>query len=366
MSVCVNKKFYFEAAYSPAIAHLNPSLIPLATRITNFIKAIVFFIPNHLIEPLIRLCVLPTSHLFFKIAVWMYKRKTAIDLHHFDTKQEPTLKYYNYTSQPFEILTPDKVKLQGHLLKHPQHNASNARTMILFHGNGDFYQSSTAYWLRELLAQDTKIPYNFVLFNPRGIGNSSWGTPNENTLRIDAESAYQLVKEQLKVAEDRIDLYGHSLGGAQAANLKALHPKTGGRLFLDRTFSSLDTMVSHVFKKAHSRIRNIACSLVKRYGWEMDNVKTLASIQDDVHILSHKHDSVILTKCSLSQAILDGKIQRHEAATTPFYCHEWSHLCSENPHMAPLIKNLYTPGASLQEDPIFKIFQKKAVLRKAA
>jgi len=333
-------KISFSATWTAPINSLNRQNRPLSQKVYDFIKSFIFFIPNSLIEPLVRWCVLPSSSPF------MAKRIRNDDLIFKQAVQNVNANAKSlHTTSELEITTTDKIKLQGHFLKHKEHDTHpNARVIILFHGNGDFYQTLSYNWLPELL-KESDTPYSFLLFNPRGVGINRQGTANTSNLLIDAESVYQMATNKLNISEDRIDLYGHSLGGAQAANLKKLHPNTGGRLFLDRTFSSLDKMVSFIFRNSFSPIRNYAQKLVKQYGWEFDNYKALTHIQDKVHIFTHLQDSVIPTDCSLRKVVEN--LNPHPSAIKT---HDFSYSGSieQRPHMDHLTSCRKENGSEAQ------------------
>jgi pimeloyl-ACP methyl ester carboxylesterase len=336
-------KTLFKATWSEGIESLNPQARTLSQKIYDFAKSVVLFIPMSILEPIGRLSILPSSSLLGKFILWKRfqpepeSNRTSV----YDFDLQKSLRDKNYTSQELEVTTPDNITLKGHFIKHPD---PKARTLILFHGNCDFYQSDSALWLMDLLNTDETTPYNFILFNPRGIGNSEGSNPNENKLLIDAESIYQAATTSLNIPEANIDLYGHSIGGAQAANLKKLHPETGGKLFLDRTFSSLENMITSLFTRPRPYITRLA----KALGWEFNTAKTLESIADPVHIFSHENDAIIRDVGKLSP-IQSPNITSHVFTHTPV-----------DAHNAPLIKA--TPFNALPEqDPNTPILPRRSV-----
>lgn len=323
-------KISFAATWTAPLAALNPQNHPLSQKVYDFIKSFVFFIPNFLIEPLVRWPILPSSSPFMAKIIRNYD--SAFKQGAINVNADPQSVH---TISELEVKTPDNIKLNGHFLKHKEHdNNPNARVIILFHGNGDFYQSLSYNWLPQLL-KEADTPYSFLLFNPRGVGINRQGTPNESNLLIDAESIYQTATTKFGISEDRIDIYGHSLGGAQAANLKKLHPHTGGRLFLDRTFSSLDKMVSRIFSNTYSPIRNSARRLIKKFNWTFDTYKALTHIQDKVHIFTHSQDGVIPRSCSLGEAV--NNLNPHpETISNYLFKYSSSNGLDSKPHMDPL------------------------------
>jgi len=92
---------------------------------------------------------------------------------------------------------------------------------------------------------------NVLLFNYRGYGYSE-GTPTIDGLKIDMESAYQLLKEKSKHEDKQILLKALCISGGPAAYVAAKHPECN--IFLDQSYSS--------FKKL---IGDIAGTFVERY-----------------------------------------------------------------------------------------------------
>ena len=303
-------KIDFQSQWIPSINHLKPQPKPLNQRVYDFVKTIVFFIPNSLLEPIIRWMILPSSSPILKRIFkpqskhfeefWVNKSTDPKNIWNFAAPIRPM-----YNSIELSMTTQDNIKLKGHFIKHKDHDSNpNSRVIILFHGNGDNYQGGSPVWMMRLL-QDSEIPYSFLLFNPRGVAESTQGIANASNLLLDSETAYQFAKDGLKISENRIDLYGQSLGAAQAAQLKKLHPETGGQVLLDRTFSSLDKEVSHILSGLPNFLRNFALNLIKRFGWEFDNYKALEKIKDPVHIFYHKKDGIIPEHCSLGRSVID-------------------------------------------------------------
>lgn len=96
------------------------------------------------------------------------------------------------------------------------HNPEGARrdAFVLYsHGNGS---NIDGYWHRvELLWQ---MGYEVFIYDYRGYGMSE-GSPTEEGLYQDARAAWDEVTGSGGVAEDRIVLYGWSLGGCAATSL---------------------------------------------------------------------------------------------------------------------------------------------------
>jgi ankyrin repeat protein len=306
---------HFHAHWTPTLhAPLEKSL---AQKVYHFVKNVVLFIPNFIIDRMVRWVVFPrpsllksldfASHISEFKQFWVEGSK--------DKKSDSVLNqswwkvlspFGNYsTTTVLNITTPDGTVLKGHFLKHKDHDLHpKSRVIILFPGEHTIYQESyNSYEMMKPIA-DSNIPYSFLLFNSRDIGESAGASLNSRNLLLDAEAVYQLAAEELKIPESRIDLYGHSMGAAQAAALKAHHPSTGGKLLLDRTFSTLDENVAHTLGILPKCIQHVAIRCIKRFGWEFDNRQSLQGIKDEVHIFHHLNDKTIPKTCSLGQVVL--------------------------------------------------------------
>jgi pimeloyl-ACP methyl ester carboxylesterase len=234
-----------------------------------------------------------------------------------------------------EVKTPDGINLKGHFLEGKNFKTNpNKRVVILFHGNGDFYQSrSYPSGVASLLTPHED--YSFLMFNPRGIGISDQMTPSENTLTLDGESIYQLAMS-LGFKEDQIDITGHSLGAAVAAQLKKLHPKTGGRLILD----SRSNEINPLFPKLVGRVASFAA---RKLGWKFETAKALEQIEDEVFIINHLRDEIIRKQATLTKENL-----KHLAHKRNLHIYNITEP-SYNNHMGPL-RNFYEISYSLEQD----------------
>jgi uncharacterized protein len=75
----------------------------------------------------------------------------------------------------------------------------------------------------------------------RGYGSSSGPTPSESRLYEDATAAWDYLVHRMGVEAGRVVLYGHSLGGAVAAEL-ALRRPASCAVVLDSTFTTMSEM----------------------------------------------------------------------------------------------------------------------------
>ncbi len=150
----------------------------------------------------------------------------------------------NFAFEEIEFYSNDSTKLVGWFLPRPESGAAVetgandsanaiAETILLCHGNGENVAQSAAYIgdsMRQTLNADVFV------FDYRGFGKSA-GTPFEQGIYEDTESALDQLCKRTGKAPNEITLIGHSLGGGPAVEL-ASRTKIKA-LILQRTFSSL-------------------------------------------------------------------------------------------------------------------------------
>jgi fermentation-respiration switch protein FrsA (DUF1100 family) len=111
--------------------------------------------------------------------------------------------------------------------------AANPRAVVLFcHGNAGNVVSN----LETLTLFRDRLNCTVLVFDYRGYGKSK-GTPDEDGVLDDADSARRWLAKRCKVGPDDVVLAGHSLGGGVAVHLAARYGARG--LVLWNTFSSL-------------------------------------------------------------------------------------------------------------------------------
>jgi fermentation-respiration switch protein FrsA (DUF1100 family) len=78
----------------------------------------------------------------------------------------------------------------------------------------------------------------------RGYGLST-GAPDEQGLKIDAQTGLDYVRQRADMCDTKIIVYGQSLGGAVAINLVARNQKKGviACLILENTFLSIRKLI---------------------------------------------------------------------------------------------------------------------------
>ncbi len=114
---------------------------------------------------------------------------------------------------------------------------SNPKVLLYLHGNAanvgaNVYAASGYY----------KAGFSVLLIDYRGFGRSEGSYPTENRVYEDAQTAWNYLVTERKVAANNIYIYGHSLGGAVAIELATKHPEAAG-LIVESTFTSIRDVI---------------------------------------------------------------------------------------------------------------------------
>ncbi len=127
-------------------------------------------------------------------------------------------------------------------------------TILFCHGNGgnlSFYP--------EVIQLVHEKGYGILAFDYRGYGKSG-GKPYEEGLYTDLRTAVQYLKDSRNTNEEKIVLWGISLGGAVAAQIASENGNFRG-VILQNTFTSIKDMSSNVFHRIYigmkSEYRNL-------------------------------------------------------------------------------------------------------------
>ncbi|MGB3607923.1 alpha/beta hydrolase [Psychroserpens sp.] len=131
----------------------------------------------------------------------------------------------------------------------------------------------------------TRHGYNVLMVDYRGFGKST-GRRSQKAIKRDLQLVYNKVKEQ--TTEDRIILYGRSLGSGFAAKLASMnHPKL---LILDAPYYSLTKVTARYAPF-------MPLSLLMKY--PLPTYKWLKYVQCPIHIIHGTQDKLIPFKSSI-------------------------------------------------------------------
>lgn len=239
----------------------------------------------------------------------IYKQK--FDAFWKETNPSPLRDRFKLTAH--EISTPDGCKLNALLYLHAEAD-SKTPTVIYFQANGCIASEDSQRWLLQK-SIDANQPFNFVAFDYRSSGDSKGDFKSPKDLQLDGASIVQWVRSELKTPDDRIYFYGRSLGGAIAAQTKALYvSQLTGPIVSERSFSSLSNVahehvkqIDSIWKRCLSRF---LLMFAKCANCEIDAVEAFKKLKGKKLVVYHPDDPVIPYGASL-QNHLDGT--PHEA-----------------------------------------------------
>lgn len=206
-----------------------------------------------------------------------------------------------------EILTPttqDNLKLDAMYFAginpttHQQLLKSD-RTVILFCGLGNYH-----YYSSDLVQKYRNRGFNVAIFNYRGIGKKSEGTPSRDGMILDGLGMVDHIHTHHGVPLNLITAHGFSLGGGPSAAVAAARP--GVNAVNERSYSKLSSCSSHFISNIPvvNKIAGIAPLTIRYSGWEFDTEENWKKITGRKCVVYHPNDEVIGKEGSLYKAIL--------------------------------------------------------------
>ena len=143
--------------------------------------------------------------------------------------------------------TPDGETISAFLVKPPNKSQARAITILNFHGNAGNIGHRLP--IARVLAND--LGCTTLMLEYRGYGLST-GNPDEEGLKVDAQTGLDYIRQRDDLKGNKIVIYGQSLGGAVALNLVAKNRGTGDikGLMLENTFLSIAKMIPKVMPAA--------------------------------------------------------------------------------------------------------------------
>jgi hypothetical protein len=171
-----------------------------------------------------------------------------------------------------QLRTPDHLVLSGWFVP-----AKNAQFTILFcHGNG----GNIAYTLDSINIFN-ELGLNCLIFDYRGYGNSQ-GSPSEEGVYIDAQTAYDWLIKEKKHRPDEIIIFGRSIGGSIATHLASNVEAAG--LVIESSFTSYADIGQKFYPYMPVR-------LFARYGFKTSDY--LQDVECPVLIIHSRNDEIV-------------------------------------------------------------------------
>ncbi|GAA4269379.1 alpha/beta hydrolase [Hyunsoonleella aestuarii] len=195
---------------------------------------------------------------------------------------------FNYANQDFEehnLETRDGAVINGILFK-PKKKSQGI--VLYLKGNS----KSIKGW-GKFAVDFTRHGYNVLMVDYRGFGKST-GRRSQKAIKRDLQVVYNKIKE--KTTEDRIVLYGRSLGSGFAAKLASMNsPKM---LILDAPYYSLTKVTARYAPF-------MPLSLLIKY--PLPTYKWLKYVQCPIHIIHGTNDNLIPYKTSVKLSKVNPK-----------------------------------------------------------
>ncbi len=180
--------------------------------------------------------------------------------------------------EPLPIFTPDGNVLNCYYRAPEQ----GKPTLMFLHGSGKT-ASSYARKMPEFLKEEG---YGILLAEYRGFGKSTPIKPTEKTTYLDAYDAMEFLEREKNTPTSDIILWGHSMGGATAAELASKHKFKG--VILDSTFTTLGDLVKHEVKGFWGKVMDFLFARNK-----LKTIDKIPKIESPVLIIHSKEDNIV-------------------------------------------------------------------------
>ncbi|KIW98862.1 uncharacterized protein Z519_00525 [Cladophialophora bantiana CBS 173.52] len=181
--------------------------------------------------------------------------------------------------------TPDGETLHAYLLRPSNPSLRKNITLVTFHGNAGNVGHRLP--IGKVLSQS--LGCHVFMVEYRGYGLST-GSPSEDGLSIDGQTALDFVRNHNELRKTNIVLYGQSLGGALAIKLLQTNYQVGdiSAVILENTFLSIRKLIPSVMPAAKY------LSYLCHQRW--DSEQSLAKVEDagiPVLFLSGLQDEIV-------------------------------------------------------------------------
>lgn len=194
--------------------------------------------------------------------------------------------YENQQTKEYNLETRDGAIING-LRFYPQGKSKGV--VIYLKGNS----KSIKGW-GKFAVDFTRHGYNVLMVDYRGFGKST-GKRSQKAIKRDLQLVYNKVKEQ--TTEDRIILYGRSLGSGFATKLASMNnPK---KLILDAPYYSLTKVTSRYMPF-------MPLSVLLKY--PLPTYKWLKYVKCPIHIIHGTNDKLIPYKSSVKLSKINPKL----------------------------------------------------------
>ncbi|MCH7524032.1 MAG: alpha/beta fold hydrolase [Bacteroidetes bacterium] len=196
--------------------------------------------------------------------------------------------YENQETEEYNLETRDGAVINGLLFK-PKNESKGV--VLYLKGNS----KSIKGW-GKFAVDFTRHDYSVLMIDYRGFGKST-GKRSQKAIKRDLQEIYNLVKE--KATEERMIVYGRSLGSGFAAKLASMNnPKM---LILDAPYYSLTKVTGRYMPF-------MPLSIIMKY--PLPTYKWLKYVKCPIHIIHGTNDKLIPFKTSVKLSQIQPKITR--------------------------------------------------------
>ena len=168
---------------------------------------------------------------------------------------------------------PDGVKLHGWFVP-----GRGEATLVWFHGNA----GNISHRIENVAEIHTLLGVNIFIFDYRGYGNSD-GEVSEKGTYLDAEGAMAYIRTRGDVDQQRLVLFGRSLGGAVAAEVATKNDVHA--VVLESAFSSVQAMA----RRHYPFLPGIGAIVRTKY----DTLSKLKDVHAPVMVLHGDRDETV-------------------------------------------------------------------------
>ena len=151
--------------------------------------------------------------------------------------------------EDLRLPTPDGETLGAFFIRPSNNGLARNVTILMFHGNA----GNIGHRVPIAKVLEENLGCHVLMLEYRGYGMST-GTPNEEGLMVDAQTALDHIRNRKDIKGTKIVVYGQSLGGAVAIQLVAknqeAHDVIG--LILENTFTSIRKLIPRLFLRVVS------------------------------------------------------------------------------------------------------------------
>ena len=208
-------------------------------------------------------------YLFFGLLLFLFQRRIV-----FNKSGHPgTPKDYNlFSTKAIQIPTEDRIQLLSwfHL------GSKKLPLLVYFHGNS-FHIGDRAYRVQRYINQNWSV----LLVSWRGFSGNK-GKPSESNLYKDGEAVLKWISENTNFTNQKIVVYGESLGSGVAVELGIKYS------FLSIVLEAPFTSIADIARK---RYKIYPTTYLVRD--KFDNISKIAKLKSPLLIISGKKDEIV-------------------------------------------------------------------------